>query len=156
MGEAYSSFPCYADWNASWRYVYDNLMDPMHGTFLHANSHTMSQGDTTAVFLTRDTPTGFFFEKAGQRDVNFDWSEFVDDGGALYVRLEIPYPKSGGPGGNFGIVSIITPDRRDELRLLLLARPQSVRLGARHLAVPVPHEAGAAALGECWSRIGRC
>jgi phenylpropionate dioxygenase-like ring-hydroxylating dioxygenase large terminal subunit len=108
VGEEFSSFVCYADWNASWRYVYDNLMDPMHGTFLHANSHTMSQGDTTAVFVTRDTPKGFFFEKAGQRDVNFDWSEFVDDG-ALFVRLEIPYPKSGGPGGNFGIVSIITP-----------------------------------------------
>jgi phenylpropionate dioxygenase-like ring-hydroxylating dioxygenase large terminal subunit len=108
VGEDYSNFCCYADWNASWRYVYDNLMDPMHGTFLHANSHTMFQGDMTATFLTRDTDKGFFFEKAGQRDVNFDWSELVDDG-ALYVRLEIPYPPSGGPGGNFGIVSIITP-----------------------------------------------
>ena len=107
-GGAWGSFCCYADWNASWRYIYDNLMDPMHGTFLHANSHTMYQGDTQATFVTRDTPKGFIFEKAGQRDVNFDWSEFLDDG-ALYVRLEIPYPKTGGPGGNFGIVSVITP-----------------------------------------------
>src|SRR4051794_30250948 len=37
VGEEYSNFLCYADWNASWRYVYDNLMDPMHGTYLHAN-----------------------------------------------------------------------------------------------------------------------
>ncbi len=108
VGEEFSAFPCYADWKASWRYVYDNLMDPMHGTFLHANSHTMFQGETQADFITRDTEHGFFFEKANQRDVNFDWSELVDDGG-LYVRLEIPYPKSGGPGGNFGIVSFITP-----------------------------------------------
>ncbi len=108
VGEEYSHFCCYADWQASWRYIYDNLMDPMHGTFLHANSHTMFQGDTTATFVTRDTPHGFFFEKAGQRDVNFDWSEMVDNG-ALYVRLEIPYPPSGGPGGNFGIVSMICP-----------------------------------------------
>ena len=107
-GGAWSSFCCYADWNASWRYVYDNLMDPMHGTFLHANSHTMYQGETSAHFVTRDTPRGFIFEKDTQRDVNFDWSEFLDDG-ALYVRLEIPYPKTGGPGGNFGIVSVITP-----------------------------------------------
>jgi phenylpropionate dioxygenase-like ring-hydroxylating dioxygenase large terminal subunit len=107
-GGEWGSFCCYADWNASWRYIYDNLMDPMHGTFLHANSHTMYQGDTQATFVTRDTPNGFVFEKAGQRDVNFDWSEFLDDG-ALYVRLEIPYPKTGGPGGNFGIVSVITP-----------------------------------------------
>ncbi len=107
-GEEYRHFLCYADWNAPWRYVYDNLMDPMHGTFLHANSHTMYQGETQAVFATRDTPKGFFFEKTGQRDVNFDWSELADDG-ALYVRLEIPYPATGGPGGNFGIVSIVTP-----------------------------------------------
>ena len=108
VGEAYSNFCCYADWNASWRYIYDNLMDPMHGAYLHANSHTMFAGETSATFVTRDTDKGFFFEKDGQRDVNFDWSEIVDDG-ALYVRLEIPYPKSGGPGGNFGIVSMITP-----------------------------------------------
>jgi len=104
----YSSFLCYADWDTPWRYAFDNLMDPMHGTFLHANSHSMYQGDTMAQFATRDTPHGFFFEKVGQRNVNFDWSELIDDN-ALYVRLEIPYPPSGGPGGNFGIVGFGTP-----------------------------------------------
>jgi phenylpropionate dioxygenase-like ring-hydroxylating dioxygenase large terminal subunit len=89
----YSHFLCYADWEMAWRYAFDNLMDPMHGTFLHANSHTMYQGDTQAHFVTRDTPYGYFFEKEGQRD----------------VRLEIPYPPSGGPGGNFGIVGFGTP-----------------------------------------------
>jgi phenylpropionate dioxygenase-like ring-hydroxylating dioxygenase large terminal subunit len=106
--EQYSSMLCYADWDMHWRFLYDNNMDPMHGTFLHANSHTMYQGDTQAHFVTRDTPTGFLFEKEGQRDVNFDWSELVDHG-ALYVRLEIPYPPSAGPGGNFGIISFGTP-----------------------------------------------
>jgi phenylpropionate dioxygenase-like ring-hydroxylating dioxygenase large terminal subunit len=104
----YSRILCYADWETHWRFLYDNNMDPMHGTFLHANSHTMYTGDTTAHFVTRDTPTGFIFEKETQRDVNFDWSELVDDG-ALYVRLEIPYPPSAGPGGNFGIISFGTP-----------------------------------------------
>jgi len=110
----YSQFLCYADWEMAWRYAYDNLMDPMHGTFLHANSHTMYQGETQAHFVTRDTPHGFFFEKDGQRDVNFDWSELVDHD-ALYVRLEIPYPKSGGPGGNFGIVGFATPADENNL-----------------------------------------
>ena len=119
----YSHFLCYADWEMPWRYAFDNLMDPMHGTFLHANSHTMYQGDTQAHFVTRDTPHGFFFEKEGQRNVNFDWSELVDNG-ALYVRLEIPYPPSGGPGGNFGIVGFGTPiDERHDVRILL-AYPQ--------------------------------
>jgi phenylpropionate dioxygenase-like ring-hydroxylating dioxygenase large terminal subunit len=108
VASEYSHFLCYADWEMAWRYCYDNLMDPMHGTFLHANSHSMYQGDTSARFVTRETPNGFFFEKEGQRDVNFDWSELVDHG-ALYVRLEIPYPPSGGPGGNFGIVGFATP-----------------------------------------------
>ena len=103
-----SSFVCFTEWNMFWRYLYDNNMDPMHGTFLHANSHTMYQGDTQAHFVTRDTEKGFFFEKAGQRNVNFDWSELVDDE-ALYVRLEIPYPPTAGPGGNFAIISFGVP-----------------------------------------------
>jgi phenylpropionate dioxygenase-like ring-hydroxylating dioxygenase large terminal subunit len=111
-GGEYEAILCYADWEMYWRYLYDNNMDPMHGTFLHANSHSMYQGDTKAHFVTRDTPKGFVFEKEGQRDVNFDWSELVDDN-ALYVRLEIPYPPSAGPGGNFGIISFGTPIDED-------------------------------------------
>ena len=33
----YSSFLCYCEWEGDYRYVYDNVMDPMHGTFLHKN-----------------------------------------------------------------------------------------------------------------------
>ena len=145
------TFLCYADWEMPWRYAFDNLMDPMHGTFLHANSHTMYQGDTQAHFVTRDTPHGFFFEKEGQRDVNFDWSELVDKG-ALYVRLEIPYPPSGGPGGNFGIVGFGTPiDENNDVRVLL-AHPQGERMATRRLALPVQDQYRGAALGG--SRTG--
>lgn len=108
VSDEYSNFLCFTEWDMFWRYLYDNNMDPMHGTFLHANSHTMYQGDIKATFTTRDTARGFIFEKTGQRDINFDWSELVDDA-ALYVRLEIPYPPSAGPGGNFGIISFGTP-----------------------------------------------
>ena len=104
----YSRFLCYTEWGGDYRYVIDNVMDPMHGTFLHKQSHSMSFGDTRAEFQVRDTPTGFFFEKTGQRNVNFDWSEWGDTG-VHWLRLEIPYPKSGGPGGNFHIVGTYTP-----------------------------------------------
>lgn len=104
----YDAFLCYAEWAAPWRYAYDNNMDPMHGTFLHAKSHSMYRGDTAAAFRVRKTDAGFIFEKTGQRDTNFDWSEWCD-AGAIYVRLEIPYPPSGGPGGNFGIIFHATP-----------------------------------------------
>jgi phenylpropionate dioxygenase-like ring-hydroxylating dioxygenase large terminal subunit len=108
VDDAYDAFLCYAEWEMFWRYLYDNNMDPMHGAFLHAKSHTMFAGSTEAAFRTRSTPTGFFVEKEAQRDTNFDWSELVDES-SLYARLEIPYPASGGPGGNFGIIAYGTP-----------------------------------------------
>ncbi len=104
----YSWFPCYAEWAGDYRYVIDNVMDPMHGTFLHKQSHSMSFGDTKASFRIAETPTGFIFEKEGQRNVNFDWTEYGHTG-AFWMRLEIPYPKTGGPGGNFHIVGMYTP-----------------------------------------------
>lgn len=106
--EQFEAFLCYTEWTVFWRSLYDNNMDPMHGTFLHAKSHSMAQGATQASFAVRITPSGFIFEKESQRDVNFDWSELVMDG-SLHCRLEIPYPPSGGPGGNFGIIMYGTP-----------------------------------------------
>ncbi len=106
--DEFSSFLCYTEWAGDYRYVYDNVMDPMHGTYLHKQSHSMSFGETTAKFQIRDTNTGFVFEKVGQRNVNFDWTEFGDTG-IHWLRLEIPYPPTGGPGGNFHIVGMYTP-----------------------------------------------
>ena len=45
---------------------------------------------------------------ANVRGVNFDWSEFADTGGQ-WLKLEIPYPKTGGPGGGFIIIGMVTP-----------------------------------------------
>ena len=108
----YSHFLCYAEWRGDYRYAMDNVMDPMHGMFLHKQSHSMAEGDTKAAFQVRDTDTGFVFEKVGQRGVNFDWTEWGDTR-IHWMRLEIPYPKTGGPGGNFAIVSCATPISTD-------------------------------------------
>jgi phenylpropionate dioxygenase-like ring-hydroxylating dioxygenase large terminal subunit len=107
-GDEYSSFLCYTEWGGDYRYVLDNVMDPMHGTFLHKQSHSMAEGDAVANFRVRETEHGFTFEKEGQRGVNFDWSEWADTG-MHWMRLEIPYPKTGGPGGNFIIIGSYTP-----------------------------------------------
>jgi phenylpropionate dioxygenase-like ring-hydroxylating dioxygenase large terminal subunit len=104
----YSNFLCYAEWNGDYRYVLDNVLDPMHGTFLHKQSHSMAEGESTAAFRVRDTDTGFVFEKEGQRGVNFDWTEYAETG-IQWMRLEIPYPKTGGPGGNFIIIGGYAP-----------------------------------------------
>ena len=56
----------------------------------------------------RKTEHGLMFEKDGQRDVNFDWTEWGDTG-SHWMRLIIPYPKTGGPGGSFTIIGSYTP-----------------------------------------------
>ena len=104
----YSNFLCYVEWKGDYRYALDNVMDPMHGTFLHKQSHSMAEGDSKATFQIRTTDNGFVFEKQGQRGVNFDWTEWGSTG-VHWMRLEIPYPKTGGPGGNFAIVACATP-----------------------------------------------
>jgi len=106
--ETYDAFLAYAEWRCPYRYMIDNNMDPMHGAFLHRVSHSMAEGTSEAEFTTRKTDTGFMFEKKGQKDVNFDWSEWYDVDFQA-VCLEIPYPETGGPGGSFGIVFHITP-----------------------------------------------
>ena len=83
-------------------------MDPMHGSYLHAASHSMARGEKSAVMRISPTPTGLIFEKVGQRDINFDWVEWGETG-ALWMRLAIPYRKDAGPGGNFYIIGFATP-----------------------------------------------
>ena len=103
-----SHFLCMSNWKTNYRYAIDNVMDPMHGSYLHATSHSMAEGDKQAEMRVRKTPTGLIFEKVGQRGVNFDWVE-LGDTGCLWLRLAIPYQKRYGPGGSFGIVGFATP-----------------------------------------------
>jgi len=105
---AYASFLCTAVWRCNYRYAIDNVMDPMHGAYLHAVSHSMADGNKQARMRVRKTPTGFVFEKEDQSGVNFDWTEFGASG-AHWLRLAIPYRKNAGPGGPFWIVGFVTP-----------------------------------------------
>lgn len=108
VSDEYAAFLCYTEWRGDYRYVIDNVMDPMHGTYLHKQSHSMAEGSSVADFGVRDTEHGFVFEKKGQRGVNFDWTEWANTG-LHWLRLEIPYPSTGGPGGSFAIVGTYTP-----------------------------------------------
>ncbi len=106
--DEWSHFLCTASWKCNYRYAIDNVMDPMHGTYLHAQSHSMARGDRTAEFRVRKTSHGLVFEKANQQGVNFDWVEWGESG-AHWMRLSIPYQKKYGPGGPFFIVGFATP-----------------------------------------------
>ncbi len=107
-GGEWEAILCTAHWQCNYRYAAENVMDPMHGAYLHAASHSMAEGEKQSVMQARATEHGFIFEKTDQAGVNFDWTEFGATG-AWWQRLAIPYRKSAGPGGSFGIVGIVTP-----------------------------------------------
>ncbi|MEW5248385.1 Rieske 2Fe-2S domain-containing protein [Microbulbifer sp. 2201CG32-9] len=114
--DSYSNFLCVASWRCNYQYAVDNVMDPMHGTYLHANSHSMAEGNRQAEMELKPTESGFVFKKTDQAGVNFDWVEYGNSG-ALWLRLSIPYKKCFGPGGPFWIVGMAVPEDRDHCRV---------------------------------------
>jgi phenylpropionate dioxygenase-like ring-hydroxylating dioxygenase large terminal subunit len=115
-GENHSHFLCTAAWQCNYQYALENVMDPMHGTYLHSSSHSMAEGDRQAEMVLQPTQTGFIFEKKGQSGVNFDWVE-LGTSGACWMRLSIPYKKRFGPGGHFWIVGMVVPEDNDHCRV---------------------------------------
>jgi len=107
-GGEWGTMLCTATWKGSYLLALDNLVDPMHGSFLHANSYTLAYGAKEDVMELNKTDKGFTIARVNQKGVNFDWTEYVNDG-ADFVRLDIPYPKSAGPGGVFRIIGFVTP-----------------------------------------------
>jgi len=114
--EHYSHFLCTAAWNCNYQYALENVMVPMHGTYLHSSSHSMAEGERKADMVLALTDTGFLFQKEGQKGVNFDWVEFGDCG-AQWMRLSIPYQMRFGPGGPFWIVGMVVPEDTDHCRV---------------------------------------
>ena len=106
--ERFATMLCTAVWQCNYRYAIDNVMDPMHGAYLHARSHSMARGNRQARMSVVPTRDGLRCEKEDQRGVNFDWVE-LGRTGCHWMRLEIPYGSEAGPGGVFGIVGFATP-----------------------------------------------
>lgn len=107
VGDEYDRFLCVAHWNCNYRYAIDNVMDPAHGAFLHAKSHSMASGDRQADMRIKKIKNGIRFEKTNQQGVNFDWTEY-NETGAMYLHLAIPYQKRL-TGGQFEIIGFATP-----------------------------------------------
>ena len=105
---AWSHFLCETTWQTNYRYAVENVIDPMHGPYLHGDSHTMQVGAKDDVMEITDTAHGFRISRKLQKDVAFDWTEFGDSG-AFWMRLDIPYPVKDGPGGPFRVIGFVTP-----------------------------------------------
>src|SRR5262249_12409322 len=119
----WSGFLCLAKWPVNWLLVYDNQADPMHGPFLHTTSHTLSRGLKFDRLRVRPLGgDGFCVEREGQRGVNLDWAELYT-APTVYWRLDIPLPRSGGPGGPLRILGWTTPvDENSSLVVLYRLR----------------------------------
>ncbi|MEM9198313.1 MAG: aromatic ring-hydroxylating dioxygenase subunit alpha [Pseudomonadota bacterium] len=105
----WEGFLCTAVWEANYRYALDNLADPMHGCYLHAESFTLAFGSKQDLLKLEKTQTGFRVSRVAQAGENFDWTEFEIHEGGMFCFLEIPYPQAAGPGGVFRIVGFVTP-----------------------------------------------
>lgn len=105
---AWSHFVTEARWQCNYRYAVENVIDPMHGPYLHGNSHSMTVGAKEDFMEISETPDGFKISRKLQQNVAFDWTEFGDSG-AFWMRLDIPYPAKVGPGGPFRVIGFATP-----------------------------------------------
>lgn len=105
----WTSFLFIAVWNCNWQVALDNRVDPIHGSFLHEGTYTLSGGRKDAELKVVETPTGFETFRSNQKNVNIDWHEVVyHTDNIFWVRTEIPNPKQFG-GGTFRINGHPTP-----------------------------------------------
>ena len=108
----------YSDvWHANYRYVYDNLVDPMHTPFLHGETYTLQYGKKDDKIAIRDTGHGFETYREGQTGVNADCLEWVESDSSFYSRVEIPLPPTVGPGGSMWIIFFATPVDTNSTRI---------------------------------------
>ena len=105
----WTGFLCTAVWDVNYRYALDNLADPMHGCYLHAESFTLAFGSKQDLLELDNRDEGFRVSRVGQVGENFDWVEFETPEGGMYCHLDIPYPPAAGPGGNMRIVGYVLP-----------------------------------------------
>lgn len=105
----WTGFLCTAIWNVNYRYALDNLADPMHGCYLHAESFTLAFGSKQDILELDNRDDGFRVSRVGQVGENFDWVEFDIAEGGMFCHLDIPYPPAAGTGGHMRILGYVTP-----------------------------------------------
>ncbi len=105
----WSGFLCSGLWNCNYQLAAENTADPMHGIYLHADSFTLAYGGREDLVRIDPADRGFLITRVAQTDQNFDWCHVVTEGSTNFIRLDIPYPMAGGPGGPFRVLGFMTP-----------------------------------------------
>ena len=106
---AWSGFLCAGLWRCNYRLIGENTADPMHGIYLHADSFTLAYGARQDLVEVKPAERGFLVTRVAQTDQNFDWCHVVTEGSTNHIRLDIPYPPAGGPGGPFRVLGFLSP-----------------------------------------------
>ena len=110
--DRYATMLCVATWGCNYRYAIDNVMDPMHGTYLHAQSHSMAQGiDGRACEWSRPRPDSSARRRTSATSTSTGSSSAPP--AATGCASRSPTARSAGPGGPFGIVGFVTPVDRE-------------------------------------------
>ncbi|MBX2886526.1 MAG: aromatic ring-hydroxylating dioxygenase subunit alpha [Granulosicoccus sp.] len=109
VDEDWTGFLCTAHWKTNYRLALDNLADPMHGCYLHAQSFTLAYGSKQDLVSLDEHERGFRVSRVSQEGANFDWVEMLINSGSISCQLDIPYPPAAGPGGNMRIVGFVCP-----------------------------------------------
>lgn len=103
------AFLCTSLWSCNYRYALENLADPMHGIYLHADSFTLAYGARQDTVHLEPTAHGFIVSRVQQQGINFDWVEIIARPPILHARVVIPYPKACGPGPPMTVICFVTP-----------------------------------------------
>lgn len=107
--DAYAHFLCTATWQANYRYAFDNLADPMHGCYLHADTFTLAYGTKQDLMKVERIEDGLYVSRVGQHGANFDYVHGHLERALPFFRVDIPYPQAAGPGGVLRIIACATP-----------------------------------------------
>ena len=104
----WAGYICSATWRTSWLYILENLSDPMHTPYLHAETFTMQYGQKHDEVVIDEQESGFLVTRKYDPSSNIE-QMFCHDRGAFWNRIGVFYPPAGGPGGYLRIIATACP-----------------------------------------------
>jgi phenylpropionate dioxygenase-like ring-hydroxylating dioxygenase large terminal subunit len=104
-----------------WVRAMDNLIDPVHGPFLHSGTYTLGNTKDYAdtIEVRKNPDDSYYVGRKGQALVNFDFTEYHFPN---WFRLDIPYPWSAGPGGPMRILVMVCPIDADSCQVYMVRK----------------------------------
>ncbi len=143
----WTGFLCSAVWDVNYRYALDNLADPMHGCFLHAESFTLAFGSKQDILDLDRKEAGFKVSRVSQVGENLTGcNSILRKGDVLFPGYSLS--ACCWAGWPYAYPWLCYADGPSPLQGVFLAYARSVRHGPRKLAFSVSGTAGRTAL-EC-------